>query len=156
MLITPPSLRLDYALPACCQARLLGGNHWELRAGAEQTRQRRNQTINQQIVTLRPWPGCVNAQYATESGNLCYMHIDISCECNWVRFSSFLPFLIYSPFWPTSITVRSIQIFALFSFFTFRNGAGSRQLLPCPSVSSSFTLSVPATLYQTRLEDLPH
>lgn len=89
MLITPPSLRLDYALPACCQARLLGCDHRELRAGAEQTRQRRNHTINRQAVTLRPWPGCEDDRHVTESGNLCYMHLNISCKCNWVRFSSF-------------------------------------------------------------------
>lgn len=46
MLITPPSLQLDYVLPACCQALLLSCNHWELRAeAAAQARKRCNQTI---------------------------------------------------------------------------------------------------------------
>lgn len=35
MLITPPSLRLDYTLPVCCQPPLPSCNHWKLKAAAE-------------------------------------------------------------------------------------------------------------------------
>lgn len=72
MLITPPSLQLDYALPACCQARLLSCNHWKLRAeAAAQTRQRCNHTIK-----TTSWDSATIAEarmtkYVTESGNLC-------------------------------------------------------------------------------------
>lgn len=101
MLITPPSPRLDYALPACCQARLLSCNHWKLRAEAAQTRQRCNQTINQQTVTLRPLSGHTDDQYVPKPGNVCWMQTDMrfgafsfplpSYLCSFTHLSGLLP-----------------------------------------------------------------
>lgn len=72
MLITPPSLRLDYTLPVCCQARLLSCNHCKLRAEAaapEQTKHRH--TTSWRAVTLWPSLGRPAGLYLTLSERLC-------------------------------------------------------------------------------------
>lgn len=74
MLITPPSLWLDYTLPVCCQARPLSCNHWKLRAEAvvsEQTRHRRSHTTSWRPVTLWPLLGQWKDPYLILSEHLC-------------------------------------------------------------------------------------
>lgn len=151
MLITPPSLQLDYALPACCQARLLSCNHRKLRAeAAAQTRKRCNQTIKTTnwdfatIVAARGWPVCHRIRQSLLNAHPVHLK---SLSSSWLPTFS-------TPFWPTCITVRCIQIFALFSFFTFKSGAGSGRRLLCPSKSPPPSLCIPATRSQTGLWNL--
>lgn len=145
MLIAPPSLRLDYTLPVCCQARLLSCNHWKLKADAVALVDKMQERSHRQIVL-----------------NICTSHASVRVGLDFYNSNEtfdhiyFVPRLLSRP--PESLqlfstflayfhrsgirTPSGVLIRALFSCLTFKTGAAST---PFSQLLLTLLLSIPST-----------